>query len=313
MLSNMKKILLFIPVLLMATACDWFVFDNMEGWDATITGKFIDAGTGEQIQFGVPDNYGFVIYEENFEPVKGNFAPSPLTWYARTNGSYTNKLVFSGDYRIQTTQSNNFYPVTEQFSIKKGDNTKDFSVTPYARISNVSFSYDSAKQQIVAKCNVAHGDANKTNGIKVFLLIAQDRFVGKNHNNAEDATATSAFISDGAVELRINTTGGNKSEFKYKQPHYVRIAAQAAHCRVVEAWDEDGGPDWSRMGEATVALAADYSNWAEFEASIPRLIIHHPTEYTSDGTVNPNQVYNYSAVYKVSEDFSTFTEVTDWD
>ena len=39
----------------------------------------------------------------------------------------------------------------------------------------------------------------------------------------------------------------------------------------------------------------------------------HPAEYTSDGTVNPNQTYNYSLVYKVSEDFSTFTEVTDWD
>jgi hypothetical protein len=283
----------------------------MEGWDATITGKFIDAGTGEQIQFGVPDNNGFVIYEENFEPSKGIFAPSPLTWNARTNGSYTNNLVFSGDYRIQTTQSNNFYPVTEQFSIKKGDNTKDFSVTPYARISNVSFSYDSANQQIVAKCNVAHGDANKTNGIKVFLLIAQDRFVGKNHNNAEDATATSAFLEGGAVELRIKTTGGNKSEFQYKQPHYVRIAAQAAHCSIVPAWDEDGGMDWNQFPWAE--LASDWSNYDELAAKTPHTIIHHPTEYTSDGTVNPNQVYNYSAVYKVSEDFSTFTEVTDWD
>ena len=108
----MKKILYLIPLLLMATSCDWFVFDNMDGYDATITGKFLDASTNDPIQFGVPDNYGFSVYEENFEPPKGNFAPSALTWYARTNGSYTNKLVFSGDYRIQTTQSNTFYPLT---------------------------------------------------------------------------------------------------------------------------------------------------------------------------------------------------------
>ena len=305
MLSNMKKILLFIPVLLMATACDWFVFDNMDGYDATITGKFLDASTGEQIQFGVPDNYGFVVYEENFEPSKGVFAPSPLTWYARTNGSYTNKLVFSGDYRIQTNQNNSFYPLTEQFSIKKGDNTKDFKVTPYARISNVSFSYDSATKEIVARCNVSHGDASKTNGIKVFLLIAPDRFVGKNHNNAEDKTATSAFIEGGAVELRIKTTGGNKSEFQYKQPHYLRIGAQAAHCAVVPAWDEET-IDWAAWG------AIGYAGYPDPPASVI-VKIHHDAEYTNDGTVNANQTYNYSSVYKVSEDFSTFTEVTDWD
>lgn len=272
MLSNMKKILYLIPALLMLTACDWFVFDNMDGYDATITGKFLDAATGEQIQFGVPDNASFTIYEENFEPSKGIFAPSAQTWYIRTNGSYTNNLVFSGDYRIQTNQNNNFYPLTEQFKIAKGSNTKDFKVTPFVRIKNVQFSYDSATQEIVAKCAVEHGDASKSNGIKVFLLIAQDRFVGKNHNNAEDATATVDFITGGNVELRIKTTGGNKSEFKYKQPHYLRVAAQAAH----GTFGSDG-------------------------------------KFTSDGSVNPNQVYNYSSVYKVTEDFSSFTEVTDWD
>ena len=318
MLSNMKKILYLISALLMVTACDWFVFDNMDGYDATITGKFTDATTGELIQFGVPDNNAFVIYEENFVPSKGTFAPSPLSWNARTNGTYTNNLVFAGDYRIQTNQTNNFYPLTEQFKINKGANTKDFKVTPYARISNVSFSYDAATKEIVAKCTVAHGDASQTNGIKVFLLIAQDRFVGKNHNNAEDATATTAFQEAGAVELRIKTTGGNKSEFKYTQPHYLRIAAQAAHCTVVPAWDEDLGPTdaaWATfpMGD----LAADYSNfndvYAAWAPTVEHNILHHDAEYTSDGTVNANQVYNYSDVWKVDENFSTFTKVEDWD
>lgn len=301
----MKKILYLIPLLLMATSCDWFVFDNMDGYDATITGKFLDASTNDPIQFGVPDNYGFSVYEENFEPPKGNFAPSALTWYARTNGSYTNKLVFSGDYRIQTTQANNFYPLTEQFSVKKGDNTKDFKVTPYARISNVSFSFDSATKEIVAKCNVSHGDPGKTNGIKVFLMIAPDRFVGKNHNNAEDVTATTAFVEAGAVELRIKTTGGNKSEFTYRQPHYVRIAAQAAHCAIVPAWDEET-IDWGAWG------AIDYEGYPDPPASVI-VLVHHDAEYTNDGSVNPNQTYNYSSVFKVSEDFGTFTEVTDWE
>ena len=104
--TNMKKILYLIPILLMAASCDWFEFDNLEGYDATITGQFIDAGTNQPMQFGVPDSYSFSVYEENYTPDKGNFAPSAMTWYARSNGSYTNNLVFSGDYRIQMLTGN---------------------------------------------------------------------------------------------------------------------------------------------------------------------------------------------------------------
>lgn len=298
----MKKILYLIPILLMATACDWFVFDNEDGYDATITGQFIDAATNQPVQFGVPDNYSFSIYEENFEPSKGIFVPAALTWYARSDGSYTNKLVFSGDYYIQTIDGNNFYPMTEQFKITKGNNTHDFKVTPYARISDVRISYDASTKEIVAKCKVEHGDATKTNGIIVKLLGAQDRFVGKDHTNFTDATATVAWVEPGAeVELRVNTTGGNNSEFMYKQPHYVRIAAMAAHCDIVPAWDETV-IDWGAW------IAAGFpSDMGPYTS-----IVHHEAAYSADGTVNAKQMYNYSPVYKMSEDFSTVTEVTDW-
>ncbi|NLZ18830.1 MAG: DUF3823 domain-containing protein [Bacteroidales bacterium] len=299
----MKKVLYFLPVLLMVTACDWFVFDNVEGYDATITGTFKDA-TGNPVLFGVPDNYGFTIYEENFTPSKGKFVSSAQTWYAKTNGTYTNKMVFAGDYKIDT-KTNNFYPITESFTIAKGDNTHDFMVTPYARIKNVQISYDAATKELVAKCTVEHGDVTKTNGIQVFFMIAQDRFVAKNNNNAKDATASSPFIEGGDVELRIKTTGGNNSEFKYTQPHYVRIAAQAAHCAIVPAYDEET-VDWAAWG------AMGYAGYPNVPDEV-KVIVHHDAAYTNDGSVNPNQAYNYSSVYRVSEDFSTITEVTDWD
>ncbi|MBR1405514.1 MAG: DUF3823 domain-containing protein [Bacteroidales bacterium] len=310
----MKKILYLIPFLLMATACDWFEFDNMDGYDATITGHFIDAATNQPVYFGVPDNYAFTIYESegSFTPEKGTFVPTSQTWYARTDGSYTNKLVFSGEYSIQTIDNNNFYPMTEKFSIGKGSNTHDFKVTPYARVKDVSISYDSATKELVAKCKVEHGDASKTNGIIVYFLGAQDRFVSKDHNNFTDKTATAEWVAPGTeVELRVSTTGGNNSEFKYTQAHYVRIAAMAAHCSIVEPWDEDAGLNWDLFPWAE--LASDWSNFAELQAKTPHIIIHHDAEYTADGTVNSKLMYNYSAVYKVSEDFSTVTEVTDWE
>lgn len=307
----MKKLLYLIPIVLMATACDWYEFDNMDGYDATITGKFIDSANSQPIQFGVPDSYSFNIYEEDFQPEKGTFVPSALTWYARSNGSYTNKLVFSGNYRIQFS-AGNYYPVEERFTIAKGDNTHDFKVTPYARVNDVSITYDASTKELVARFKVEHGDGSKTNGINVYFLGAQDRFVGKSHNNFTDDSAKKEFVEPGTqVELRVNTTGGNNSEFKYSQPHYVRVAAMAAHCDIVPAWDEDQGMDWSQFpwGE----LASDWSNFGELSEKTPHIIVHHEAQYAVDGTVNPNQMYNYSAVYKVSADFSTITEVTDWE
>jgi hypothetical protein len=174
----------------------------------------------------------------------------------------------------------------------------------------VSFSYDSANKQLVAKCEVEHGDASQTNGIRVFFMGAQDRFVGKAHNNFTDPTASTGYGEPGSYELRVNVTGGNNNEFKYSQPHYVRIGVLATHCSVVPAWDEDVvDMDKFPWGE----LASDFSNWNDLLAKTPHKTVHHPAEYKSDGTVNPNEMYNYSAVYKVSADFSTITEVTDWE
>lgn len=301
----MKKIFYIIPLLLMVTSCDWYKFDNMEGYDATITGKFLDATTNDPIEFGVPDSYAFTVYEENYQPPKGIFAPSALTWYARSNGSYTNKLVFSGDYRLQYAVGN-YYPVEEKFSIAKGNNTKDFKVTPYARVKDVHFEYDAATKEIVATFKVEHGDATKTNGINVFFMGAPDRFVGKNHNNFTDATAKKGPVNAGeTIELRVNTTGGNQGEFQYSQPHYLRIGAMAAYGAVLPAYDEET-IDWNAWG------AIGYAGYPDPPASV-MVTVHHEAAFTPDGTVNPNGMYNYSQVYKISADFKTVELVTDWE
>ena len=313
MYSSMKKILYFIPILLMATACDWFVFDNEDSYDATITGQFIDAGTNQPMQFGVTDTYAFSVYERDFKPEKGVFVPSAMTWYARSNGSYTNKLVFSGSYTLTSGDNNNYYPVQENFEIGKGSNTHDFKVTPYARVKDVSFSYDASTSELVAKFKAEHGDPSKTNGIIVAFMGAQDRFVSNSHNNfGKDAVVS--WVEPGTeVEIRVKTNDPDlyNAEFKYKQPHYLRIGAMAAHCSIVDPWDEDQGINWSLFPWSE--LASDWSNYAELAAKTPHIIVHHDAEYTADGTVNTKTLYNYSPVYKVSEDFSTFTEVTDWE
>ena len=47
----MKKILVLLSLLILATSCDWFVFDNQESYNAQVEGRFIDSATGDLVQF----------------------------------------------------------------------------------------------------------------------------------------------------------------------------------------------------------------------------------------------------------------------
>lgn len=222
----MKKLLILLSSLLLVASCDWFVFDNQEGYNAQISGKFIDSETGELVPMGFPNVSSISVIEEGWD------AEETQTWYVKPNGTYTNNLVFAGNYRIQTSDSN-FYPLTEQFTINRGANTVDFTVTPYARIIDPEITYDSANSRIVAKFKVSLGDATKANSVKVFLLGYTDRFVSDGFNNFTDASAKleAGVVADGQTEytlyVDVTSTTNNNSQFKYKRTHYVRIGALA--------------------------------------------------------------------------------------
>lgn len=312
----MKKIISILSCALTLTltvSCDWFKLDNQDGWDATVEGQILDAGTNTPIQFEQGSSTINVVE-------KGWKAEANQAWYVKNNGSYVNKLVFAGQYTMNTLSSN-FVAEPQNFELKKGDNKVDFKVTPYVRIENVSFSMDGKK--IKATCKVSSSVDGVNNIGEVRLCIAVDRFVTHDNNGAADdpnALFEHAKV-DGSSAISIlidpdyvNDKGVkvNAEEFQYDQVHYVRIAALGAHYAIVPEWDEDLGTDWTRMGEATVELLPDYSNFNEWMASIPHKIVHHDAEYTADGTVNPKNAYNYSPVYKLDLTAGTFTEVTDW-
>jgi hypothetical protein len=47
----MKKIFALLALLILATSCDWFVFDNQESWNAQVEGRILDSKTGQPVQF----------------------------------------------------------------------------------------------------------------------------------------------------------------------------------------------------------------------------------------------------------------------
>lgn len=310
----MKKIISILSCALTltfaATSCDWFDLDNQEGWDATVEGQILDAGTNQPIQFAQGSTSIAVM--ENYGSANTN-----QYWNVKSNGSYKNTLVFAGDYTMNTL-TGNFTAEPQNFQLKKGDNTVNFKVTPYVRIENVSFSMEGNK--IKATCKVSSPVSAVNNIGEVRLCIAVDRFVSYSNNGAKDDSgsySTDASPEGASVTLVIdpdktnaNGVKVNAQEFQYDQVHYVRVAAVGAHYFIKDAWDEDLGMDWNQF--PWDQLASDWSNFNALQEITPHIIVHHDPEYTSDGSINPNMSYNYSPVYKVDLKAGTFTEVTDW-
>lgn len=236
----MKRILTLaaVSLLLSMTSCELLKFDNYEEPDARVYGRLIDAGTGENVgvecfsrasgsywtgytytYFGV-----LTVVEQDWD------AQADQTWNVMFNGTYTNNRVFAGKY-VMSTKNLPCYLQEETFTLKKGDNEQNFTVTPFARVVNPQFSYDSSTKKIKATFKVELGDATKANTIASVIFCAYtDCHVCRNFNLcANDPGASAANVKDGdTITLEIDTTlAANNEEFKYSRDHYLRIAVLA--------------------------------------------------------------------------------------
>ena len=155
----MKKIFVFLSLIVLATSCDWFVFDNQEYYNASVEGKITDTKTGQPIQFAFPNTCKISVIEEGWTDKAGNPAEEAQSWYVKCNGVYVNKLVWAAKYRMET-KDQNFYPVSIPFELKKGANTVNFEVTPYCRVLDPQITFEDNK--IVARFKVEVEDIAKT-------------------------------------------------------------------------------------------------------------------------------------------------------
>lgn len=311
----MKKIISVLSCVLAITlvsSCNWFDLDNQAGWDATVEGQILDAGTNQPIQ--AEQGVSTITVVEQGWASQANQA-----WYVKNDGSYMNKLVFAGQY-VMNTLSSNFVADPQNFELKKGSNKVDFKVTPYVRIENVSWGMEGNKIKVT--CKVSSPVASVNNIGEVRLCVAVDRFVSRDNNGcADDPNAVIRDASvDGSTSISllvdpdyVDAKGvkPNAEEFQYDQVHYVRVAALGAHYAIVPEWDEDMGPDMSQFPWDELDWN-DFHNYNELVEKTPHIIVHHDAEYTADGSVNPKNAYNYSPVYKLDMKAGTFTEVTDW-
>jgi len=99
----MKKIFVLLSLIVLATSCDWFVFDNQEYYNSQVEGRILDSKTGQPMQFAFPNTSKISIIEEGWkDPVSGDPAEEAQDWYVKPNGTYRNKLVWAAKYRMET-------------------------------------------------------------------------------------------------------------------------------------------------------------------------------------------------------------------
>ena len=230
----MKKIFVLLSLIVLATSCDWFVFDNQEYYNAQVEGRIIDSKTGQLMQFAFPNTCSISIIEEGWKDLAGQPAEEAQTWYVKCNGTYVNKLVWAAKYRMETKKQN-FYPVTIPFELKKGENTVNFEVTPYCRVLDPVITFEDGK--IVARFKVEVEDPAATATVDVSLFGFTDRWVSDGNNNFDfDKVQTEGQKkkiknADGTstIELKIDPNHPKESgmQFAYKRNHYLRIGARA--------------------------------------------------------------------------------------
>ncbi len=238
----MKKIIYLIPCLLLfITSCEMFDIDNYESYNASITGVFQDAVTGDSV--GQETTYNNLFGGNITSHTSGYISAFELGWdyekaqywLIKYDGSYTNTQIFSGTYRLEANE-NNFYPVTkDDVVINKGSNTIDWVVTPYIRIVDPEVVFDSSVNKFKATFKLEYGDEDKANTVyKAMLCCYPDKFVGVHLNNCDsdpEAFATSEVVVDGETVniLYIDPANvNNASQFQYSpRDHYFRIAVCA--------------------------------------------------------------------------------------
>ena len=241
-------------------SCELLQLDNFDGPNAQVTGKFLDAKTGEKmgIESSVSSVWDWstwsmktttvgsmVVIEQGWKGNDGQQVSEDQNWMVRFDGQYTNNLVFAADYKLDTKNLPCYQPENVDFTLKKGSNTVDFTVTPFCRIVVDDIHYAAATKKILATFKVELGDATKANSINTVALCANTQvFVGYNYFNlakddigakregAFDWTTWSqkpAAQPGEAVTLSIDTGATANAElFKYEQDRYIRVAALAA-------------------------------------------------------------------------------------
>ncbi|RYG02399.1 MAG: DUF3823 domain-containing protein [Chitinophagaceae bacterium] len=188
--------------------------DNYDAPSAGLSGKFIDAETGEQVQQDIIRGTQIELIEHGYDPV------SPQFLLVKNDGSYENSLLFANMYTVRPVRGN-FIPVEPQDIQINSNTVLDFPVTPFIRVLSPTIVKSGTK--VIATFKLEQNVLNEIN--KIGLYAHSDSRVGEPMRLFATEQQLNS-VSDPATTYTLEIDlAANSTVLKPGTSYYFRIGA----------------------------------------------------------------------------------------
>ncbi len=192
-------------------ACE---LDNFDMPDAALSGRIIDAQTGELVEQDIIRGTNIELTEHGYDPVASQYL------IVKNDGTYENSLLFSNTYTVQPVRGN-FIPVESQEINISGNTVLDFTVTPYIRILDASVVKEGSK--VVATFRL---EQNVTNNVrKVGLYVHSEASVGEPLRIVAVENEINAVVDPNQVFTLEVDLPSNSATLQAGEQYFFRIGA----------------------------------------------------------------------------------------
>ncbi len=190
--------------------------DNYDGPTAGISGRFVDAQTGDLIEQDLINGTVISLSEHGYDPVGIQYL------VVKNDGTYENSLLFENTYTVQPVRGN-FYPIDPQdVKIGKGT-TLDFNVTPYLRIVDAQLSYAGGKVTATFKID----QTGASNVRRIGLFAHPNPVVGQPVQMYSVEEDLNRDVTSDEVFTLVIDVQANSSVFSRADDFFFRIGAVA--------------------------------------------------------------------------------------
>ena len=214
----MKKIKLYISLLISLFVVASCELDNYDTPNAKIYGGIYDNVTGELVPQDIISGSRIEYIELGYEV--------PTTQYLifKSDGSYRNDLMFSGKYAIGPGTAGNFVaPAKDTIDLASGETKLDFTVQPFVRIKNCTIT--KIGTEIVATFTIEQTTTDKVRYINLFA--SREPTLGGSFSQVSkrseiDVVTVPTTVYTLKIDLPTNT-----SLLIPGKPFYFRVGAQS--------------------------------------------------------------------------------------
>ncbi len=185
--------------------------DNYVAPDAKIYGSILDEATGKPVPSEQPNGFRIRLITEEYDE------PTPIDFWGKANGTFQNKRVFSGKYKVIPIEGA-FFPADTQEVTISGSTEINFKVTPFLSITATA---TVASNKIVTKYTISRNRVGDKITVCKSLMATYptlsnsvfDKAITHNLSAIDDNSILSTEFSDTIRDVQS------------KETYYVRITA----------------------------------------------------------------------------------------